>query len=311
MKKKKTNIHNLIDKLAAEENSFLKSEFLCPVLKGQPVRVRISGIIMSMRVAPVNFQGWGVFKPVGRHLAKHVRKPSMAERRQYLGLFPTLRFVLSRQENDVWFGVPANQSDTRFRITGSVPVQLSEEIQVFDTVCSRFDGNICWFDEVDPRKSPKNGNYLRESLREFTKPDKLQMDGLTKEEIDAYQIAYHIAYESSEEAKANKETEKIKTALVRAGADYRGHIDRGDTYTIEYLIDGNPHRSVVNKENLSVVSAGICLSGHDRDFDLQSLVCVIREGHEKDHVVNTEGRNWNQYGYDPDRARDYEEDDDW
>lgn len=61
---KKTNIHKLIDKLAAEEDSFLKSEFLCPVVRGKPIQVRISGIIMSMRAVPVNFQGWGVFKPI-------------------------------------------------------------------------------------------------------------------------------------------------------------------------------------------------------------------------------------------------------
>lgn len=35
------------------------------------------------------------------------------------------------------------------------------------------------------------------------------------------------------------------------------------------------HTSAIAKADLTVVSSGICLSGRDRDFDLQSLVGVI------------------------------------
>lgn len=314
MKKKKTNIHSLIDKLAAEEDQFLQSEFLSPVLKGRAVRVRISGIVMEMRVVPVNFQGWGVFKPTTRRLAKHVRAPSMMERRQYLALFPTMKFILHHQNKDLWYGTLA-QADARFNISGSVPIYLSEEVQLFDTVCARFDGQICWFDEVDPRKSPKSGAYLREMLTTLAKPEKLDLDIVSKQELDAYQIAYKVAYEASEEAKMAQAGNRIKVALERAGADYKSHIERGDSFTIEYQIDGNPHRSVVDKKTLSVISAGICLSGYDRNFDLQSLVGVIREGHRRDHIVDTSGRDtwyWNQYGHNRgnEPEHDYDDDDD-
>ena len=169
--------------------------------------------------------------------------------------------------------------------------------QLFETVVARFDGSIVWFDEIDQRKSPKSSMYLRESLNVLRKPKELELDGLTQEEGDAYNIAYEFAYEQSEEAKKQREQDKIKVALERAGAKYEGHIERGDTYTIEFTVDGNKHRSAVSKDTLAVVSAGICLAGHDRDFDLQSLVGVIRLGHEEDHIVNTEGQNWDQYGY--------------
>jgi len=301
----KKDIQKLINKLDTAEQHFLNSEFLSPVIQGVSVRVRISGIVMSMRLNPLNFHGWGIFKPVSRHLAQYIRNPTMMEKKQYLSLFPTLRFVLNRQDGNTWFGNPATQSDTRFKITGSVPIQLAEEVQVFDIVCTRFDSSFCWFDEIDPSRNPKNFNYLRGALQELLEPDKLKISGLTKEEIDAYHIAYHLAYENSEEAKKGSESDRIKTALTRAGADYKGHIDRGDTYTIEYAVDGHQHRSVVTKDNLSVVSAGICLSGGDRNFDLQSLVCVVRTGHNKGHVVNTEGRNWNEYGYN-DNEDDYD-----
>lgn len=309
---KNKKIHNLIDKLAGQEKEFLDSQFMSPVLRGQPVRVRIAGIISNFQVHPKGFQGWGIFKPENRKEAKLERKPTMAEKQQYLKLFPLLRFVLCRQIENLWFGFPAYQGDTRFKITGlSVPIHLAEEVQMFDVVCSRFDGQNFWFDELDQRRSPKSAAYLREALSILLKPKELDLNTLTQEEHDAYNIAYEYAYATSEEAKALREQDKIKVALERSGAVYKSHIERGDTYTVEYTVDGATHRSAVAKVGLSVISAGICLAGHDREFDLQSLVNVIREGHRRNHIVNTEGRNWDQYGYGRGGALEGHDEDDW
>lgn len=318
------DINNLINKLAKEQDDFLRSHFLSPVLRERPIRVRISGIIRSFTIRPKNFEGWGVFRPQNMKEARYVREPNMGEKREYLALFPTLRFVLCRQNGPIWFGLPSNQSDTRFKITGMVPIYLAEEVQLFDTVCSRFDGGVCWFDELDPRRSPQTAIYLRECLTKLDKVDKVSMPGLTQEEKDAYGIAWEVAYSASEEAQKNRETERIRTALSRAGASYTSHIDRGDTYTIEYTVDGDRHRSVVQKQNLSIVSAGICLSGGDQNFDLQSLVGVIREGHNRHRIVRVGLNRDYGYGYqgppphpedEPVReADDYRpdyEDDDW
>lgn len=276
----------LFDKLLLEENNFYNSVFFSPVLSGKDIRIKISNIVMHLKVVrPKNFEGWGVFQPLNAREARLVRKPTLKEKQEYFKLFPNLRLIICSRNNNIWQGIPAHQADTRFKITGIVPIHLAEETQLFDTVIVRFDGNICWFEQIDPKSNLKVSLYLRESLRNLVDPKQISIPGITQEEKDAYSIAYYPAYESSEEFKKNREENKIKTALERAGASYLGHIERDYTYTIEYSIDGDNFRSVVRKENLKVESAGICLSGGDKNFDLQSLIGVIREGIDRDLIV--------------------------
>ena len=259
--------NKLFDKLAAEENQFFASQFMCPVRKGKPIRVRIAGVIVTLSVAePRNFEGWGIFRPISYKMARFVRDPNMAEKRTYLDLFPILRLILCRRTDNLWYGIPANLADTRFVIRGLVPVYLAEEVQLFEAIQTRFDGQTCWFDSVDSRHSPRTAGYLRESLTTLVEPDKLTLPGLTLEERDAYLMAYGPAVEADIEARKDRQEERIKEALHKAGASYRSYIERGNTYTIEYMVGGHRQRSVVNKDTLEVQSAGICLSGGDRAF---------------------------------------------
>jgi hypothetical protein len=279
---------DLFDKLAAEETAFFSSRFFSPVLKGNPVRVRIVGIIVALQITkPKNFQGWGVFEPTSHKEAKFIRDPNLKEKQEYFKLFPGLRLILCRHTDNDWFGIPARKADTRFHISGTVPVFLTEETQMFDTVIVRFDGNVCWFEQVDPKSNPKVAPYLRESLNTLLEPDKVDLLGISQEERDAYFMAYGPAVESSAEAKKSREEKKIRNALERAGASYQSHIERDKTYTIEYIVDGDRHRSVIDKSTLRVESSGICLSGGDRNFDLQSLVGVLIEAKHYGKIVRT------------------------
>lgn len=296
----------LFDRLASEEEQFFSSQFLSPVLRGRPIRVRIAGIVVTLPVAePKDFQGWGVFRLRSYKSATLVRSPTMTEKQTYLSLFPVLRLILCRRQGEQWLGIPANQADTRFRVAGLVPVQLADEVQLFEVVTTRFDGAACWFDGIDPAHNPRAAVYLREELAALREPGALALAGLTQGERDAYQLAYTPVLEADVAARKDRQEEKIKAALRKAGAAYRGYIERSDTYTIEYAVDGETHRSVVDKETLGIQSAGICLSGGDSSFDLQSLVGVIREGVRRRRIVRV-GNNHGDHHYGP-----VEDQDDW
>lgn len=313
---------SLFDKLAAEESAFFNSRFFAPVLKGNPIRVRIANIIVTLTITkPKNFEGWGVFETLNSKEAKFVRAPTLKEKQEYFKLFPSLRLLLCKRDDNGWYGIAAHQADTRFKITGEVPVLLPEEVQMFDTIIARFDGKAIWFEQIDPRHNPKSAGYLRESLNTLLEPDKLVLPGLTQEEKDAYSMAYGPACEASIEFKRTKEEKRLRKELERAGAAYQSHVERDHTFTIEYTVDGHNHRSVIRKDTLQVESSGICLSGGDKNFDLQSLVGVLREGRRR-HQINPVQLNRDYgYGYTPhgdetpedqvnnERYRNY--DDDW
>ncbi len=270
---------SLFDKLAAEEKKFFGSEFLCPVRKGQKVRVRIAGIIVELTVKPKKFEGWGIFESVDQNSARFVREATMAQKGEYLKLYPKFSLVICRQ-GDTIGGIPANQSDTRFKLQGQVPVALPEEVRLFDTVDVRYDGQHFWYDQHSRFRSARIATHLRELFTEETKPEDVMISGMTQEEQYAYALAFDIEVES----KKDRKEERLKRALERGGATLRSYMERGNTYTVEFTVDGQRHRSTVDAETLQVASSGICLSDHDSDFDLTSLVGVLREGHNRNLI---------------------------
>jgi hypothetical protein len=283
---KSRKLSEALDRLAAAEERFLASEFLAPVVVGGRAQVRIAGVVCSLMIHPADFAGWGVFRPVSHAEAKLVRHAKLAERQRYLELFPQVRLILVGQQDDQWFAVPAHRGDARFRIEGPVPVELVEDAQAFEVIETRFDGARFWFAGLDPRWDPAAARYLREVLGEPTPPDQLARPGLTAEERTAYAMAYSM----SEDARRHREGERLRGALAHAGAELKDFVERQDVYTVTYTVDGRRHVSAVSKRDLSVQVAGICLSGEDANFDLHSLVGVIREA-QGGHIVRVGQEN--------------------
>jgi hypothetical protein len=274
-----SRIHNLLNHLAAAEDRFLQSEFLAPMLRGGVVQVRIAGVIAKLNVEPAESEGWGVFQPLSHSAARLIRPATLVERRGYLELFPVLPVILCRCDGRVWEAIPAHRGDRRFRIDGTVPVRLIEEAQLFETIRTRFDGSSCWYEGPDERVDPGAEAYLCQAFADRLEPKLLSRRGLTAEQ----RMAYTLNHLARLEAERDRTEDRLRDALAHAGAELRSYAERGDIYRVEYDVGGRKHVSVVNKQDLSVQVAGICLSGADRHFDLQSLVGVLREA--GDHIV--------------------------
>jgi hypothetical protein len=297
----KRRIPDALARLAAAEDAFLRSEFLAPVLRGQGVQVRIAGVRCQLRVEPADFQGFGVFRPLSHAAARLDRPATMGQRRQYLALFPAVSLLLCARQGaagDTWLALPANRSDARFEVDGLIPVLLAEDAELFDTARARFDGARFWFDEVDSRTDPGAAAYLREALGRMAPPRMLDRPALTAGQREAYAAVYGDRVRREEERK-NREIEReredarasgerrLREALEHAGATLRDYAERGDVYSVSYTVDGQRHTSVVRKTDLSVQTAGICLSGEDQKFDLHSLIGVLREGRGTGQINRT------------------------
>lgn len=286
-------IDDLLNRLEAEEQRFFSQEFLAPMIRGGRVQVRIAGILCRLRVRPAKFTGWGIFRATSATDARLVRPASLAERQGYLNLFPLVRVILCQKAGYQWLAVPAHQADRRFQFRGLVPVQLVEDEQLFEIVETRFDGGACWFDRPDERRDPAASAYLRQALQAMTDPKDLNRPGLTAEERAAYAVSYLARLEDQRD----RTEDRLRQALAHAGAEFSSYLERDDCYRVEYTVDGERHISVLNKDNLDVQVAGICLAGTDRQFDLQSLVGVIREARDGGEIVRVGEQGLNEEDY--------------
>jgi hypothetical protein len=267
-------VNELLDRFAAAEERFGRSEFLAPALPGGAVQVRLEGIVCRLRLDG-DFSGWGVYRPTSPTTAALVRQATLAEQRRYLDLFPRRRVILCHRQRDAWQAWPAHHGDRRFGPPGLLPVRLVEEAQPFDIAQTRFDGVQSWFEQIDARADPAAAAHLRQALAALTPPEQVHRRGLSGEERAAYGVLFALR----QQATRDHTEDRLRNALDHAGAELAGYVERADSYRVEYVVDGEQHVSVVDRHDLSLQLAGICLNGEDRRFDLSSLVGVLREAH--------------------------------
>ena len=196
-----------------------------------------------------------------------------------------VRLILCERRGNQWLAIPASHADARFRFEGLIPVRLVEEAQLFEVIQSRFDGSQCWYDAPDPRRDPAAAAYLREALSAMVEPQHLSRPGLLAEERAAYTLNYLPRLQAEIDARRDRVEVRLRDALAHAGAELKDYLERDETFRVTYEVDGRRHVSVVDQNDLSVQVAGICLSGEDRHFDLQSLVGVLREANESGQVI--------------------------
>jgi len=220
------------------------------------------------------FTGWGVLRPETLKTAKLVRPATLAETAAYLKLFPALRLIVVARAGHQWYALPASQGERGITLKGSVPLLLAEAgIQPFETVFARFDGHFFWYERRDNRRNPALAMYLREALDAGIPTESLRKSGLSAEERTAYDWARTLVAEAERAGIAGR----LANALAHAGGRLIAFTERDDSYTVAYLVGDERSVSTVRKSDLSVLTAGICLSGQDANFDLTSMVSVMRE----------------------------------
>jgi hypothetical protein len=273
------DISTLINKLAAEEAALGETQFLAPCVPGLQVRVRVSGLVYSFRPAPTDFEGWGIFQPRDAQTAVLINEATLAQVGAYLKLFKALRVRLAtRLRGRTWLAYPANEADARQQMGRVEPllVRLVEEARQFEQVVARHDGALYWFEGVDTRADPRAAERLRAFLREHVPPAGVNWKGITPETHTAYALATNHAPQFAAERQRQRTEARLRGALALGGGTLQDYADQGAHWLVNWRTgDGELHTSAITKHDLTVLSAGICLSGQDHAFDLQSLVGVV------------------------------------
>lgn len=297
-------IDDLLNKLSKQEKDFLNNEIFAPYIKGgAQILVRLNNIIYKLKTPKFKKDGFGIFKAIDANNAKLVREAELFEKDEYLQLLPKVDLILIGSLGR-WLAYPANTNDfkRRFGIEPAlVSVLVADNVEVMDTVETRFDGIHFWFDCIKLGGDIEKKESLRDRLSKYEYTiTKTVKSGLTPEEIKAYGYAadFH------KEANKSQLEKRLESELAVNGASMDKMIERGENVEVQWR-DNRTHgtyTSILKKDDLSVVTAGICLSGEDKKFDLHSLVSLCRQNENMGGPVHIgrggmdENAYWRMYG---------------
>ncbi|NES69179.1 MAG: hypothetical protein F6K24_30105, partial [Okeania sp. SIO2D1] len=118
--------------------------------------------------------------------------------------------------------------------------------------------------------------------KNITPPKEVKFKGITPEMKTVYDLVARQKEEFLKQMQQQRDEKQLREALEMGGGELHNFCDRSTYWQVEWVTrDGERHTSAIDKNDLTVVSAGIFLSGGDRHFDLQSLVGVVKEGRRK------------------------------
>lgn len=291
------DIRRLIKTLAAREEAWRRGvQFLAPCVGGGQVRVSLDGLVQTFRTRPRDFEGWGVFEAFDERTARVACEATLAQVANYLQLLRPLRVrLVARFRGRTWTAYPAcvEESRRRFGLAGELRVHLVSEGARFEGVLAYTDGRNWLCGELDRRADAREAEHLRELLRQGIEPHRVNSKGLTPETRAAYALAtdsapaFRHVRRRREAERAGQRTaqlteRRLRAALALGGGALVSYTDEGENcWRVTWRTRaGEEHVSTVGRGDLTIVSAGICLSGRDADFDLQSLVGVVENGWE-------------------------------
>ncbi len=270
-----TDVRKLVERLSAAERAQRARPILAPCIAGGLLRVRIAGLVQTFTPLPRDYSGWGIFSLHDEGVARWLEHADLPQIARYLERLPQVRFRLAyRMSGLTWLAYPFSEGDfsARFGPPRPVPLHLVAEAGRFDAVLARADGGVFWFEGVDRNADAQVTAALESALAGQTAPDDVQFSGLTPE----MRTTYRLVAEQLEEFTTLQEERRLRGALALGGATLESWQESGDHWLVTWSsADGEKHVSAIKPDDLTVVSAGICLSGLDASFDLQSLPGVV------------------------------------
>ncbi len=273
-----TDISKLIEQLASQEKLLTETEFLAPCVGGGSVKTSVDSIVYTLEIKPEDFTGWGIFQAINNREAEVVDEATLPQINEYLKLLKPLRLrLVYLLKGQTWLAYPVNESDMqqRFGVVKPIAVHLVSEGTAFEVIIGRCDRNW-WFEALDRRSNPEITATLNQQFKQEISPDNLSFSGMTPEMATAYNLAWQQTATARKKRQLKQAEIRLGDALKKADGKLENYRDRGEYWQIEWrTADGELHSSAIDKRDLTVISSGICLSGRDRDFDLQSLVGVM------------------------------------
>ena len=293
------SINDLLNKLSAQEKDFLDQDIFAPYVKGgAQIVLRINKVVYKLKTRKFKRDGFGVFRATDASNARLVREAESYEIEDYLHLLQKVDFILVSKLSR-WLAYPASGHSFKqqFKTNPALTqVLVVDNVELMDTIEARFDGANFWFDCVkfggDIERKENLRNRLENQNYSITKEIK---SGLTPEE----NIAFKFAVAFHQEANKSELEKRLEQEFHKTGALMSKFVERGDTVEVQWSDKktSGKYTSVLKKGDLSVITAGICLSGGDKRFDLQSLVTVCRQGQGRGHVNHVGHGGMSEHGY--------------
>ena len=275
------DIHTLMAELAQQEQALQTQTFLAPCLPGGKVRTRIAGMIYTFDPEPKDREGWGLFQARTPSTATWLETAAPYQVDEYLHLLRPLRLHLClRLQGRTWLAYPMNESDACQRLGACrpLPVHLVDQGTALETVIAGWDGTAFWFQDLDRRADPQLAEYLRQQLNAGTALEQLRYPGLSPEQRSSYSLALGGLNAYHRQRRQRSDQARLQAALKLGGGQLDDFQDQGEYWLVSWRTgDGKQHNSAIAKNDLTVISAGICLDGEDRHFDLQSLTGVMEQ----------------------------------
>jgi hypothetical protein len=274
----KRNILDLIGKLDAKQQEAMAERFVAPCLRYGRIAIPIAGIACRFTPSDREFEGWGLFSvSEGSTRAKLEGEATKRQVSEYLSRLPRCRFRLCFQGLDSsWAAIPRNKGvfERLFGKFSPVAIRLVQSGTRYDAVVARFDGASWWFDSRDRSDAPAVRSAMCSAYDSGKMP---KVAGAAPEDAAAFELACCPVPVKGIYSPPTDE-DRIRKMLERGGGRLLSFTDMGDFWNVSWMTgSGRRLMSSILKQDMTVISAGMCLSGRDRDFDLLTLVNVVEQ----------------------------------